>query len=172
MFVCPFTHFDLPTFLNGGAMVPIHDHVENDCKSQPSTLKTNCVRVSPTHDGWRSNQVTRIFGRAFRLAAYIGEAPIWLQRLFLATYVLFCMVLGIWLIVLPWWGRWFEDGFVTHWPQLQHILQKGFVRGAVSGLGLIDIWLGIWEAIHYRDRAPAGVASVQPDGNLNERQQQ
>jgi hypothetical protein len=32
MFVCPFTHFDPPTFPNGCAMVPIHEHVENDFK--------------------------------------------------------------------------------------------------------------------------------------------
>jgi hypothetical protein len=31
-------------------------------------------------------------------------------------------------------------------------MQLGFVRGAVSGLGLLDIWLGVLEAVRYRDR--------------------
>jgi hypothetical protein len=32
------------------------------------------------------------------------------------------------------------------------LMQLGFVRGAVSGLGLLDIWLGVIEAVRYRDR--------------------
>jgi hypothetical protein len=31
-------------------------------------------------------------------------------------------------------------------------MHHGFVRGAISGLGVLDLWLGISEAIHYRDR--------------------
>jgi hypothetical protein len=89
-----------------------------------------------------------------------AEAPVWLQRLFAATYVLFCMVLGIWLVALPWSGRWFEDGVVAQWPWLQNLLQQGFVRGAISGLGLIDIWIGILEAVNYHDRLPVKSGSA------------
>jgi hypothetical protein len=35
---------------------------------------------------------------------------------------------------------------------MQNFLRHGFVRGAVSGLGLVDVWLGILETINYRDR--------------------
>jgi len=41
---------------------------------------------------------------------------------------------------------------MTQWPTFQHFMQLGFVRGAVSGLGLLDIWLGVLEAVRYRDR--------------------
>jgi len=91
-------------------------------------------------------------------------APVWLQRLAVAIYVLFCMTLGMALVTLPWIGNWFEDGLVAHWPALQHLLQEGFVRGAVSGLGLIDIWLGIIEAVRYQDRRPAGAEDLQRRG--------
>jgi hypothetical protein len=92
-----------------------------------------------------------------------AEAPIWLQRLFVATYVLFCMVLGIWLVALPWSGKWFDQGLVSNWPSLQNLLQQGFVKGAVTGLGLIDIWIGILEAVKYHDRLPvnAGGSSTE-----------
>lgn len=79
----------------------------------------------------------------------------WLQRVFITVYVLFCMMLGTVLVLLPWTESWFEAGFVAQWPALQHLLHLGFVRGAVSGLGLIDIWLGVLEAVNYRDRRPA-----------------
>jgi hypothetical protein len=77
--------------------------------------------------------------------------PVWLQRAMVFVYVLFCLVLGMYLVLLPWY-RWFDDGVVQQWPAVQRFLQHGFVRGAVSGLGLIDIWLGVSEAVHYHDR--------------------
>lgn len=75
----------------------------------------------------------------------------WLQRAAMMVYVMFCVILGMYLIVLP-WSRWFDSGSITQWPAAQRILQHGFVRGAVSGLGLIDIWLGLSEAVNYHDR--------------------
>jgi hypothetical protein len=81
-----------------------------------------------------------------------AEMPVWLQRIFVGVYVLFCIELGLVLITLPWTRFWFNDGWLAQWPQLQHLLQQGFVRGAVIGLGLLDIWLGVIEAVRYRDR--------------------
>lgn len=78
--------------------------------------------------------------------------PVWLQRLFAVVYVLFCMVLGMILITMPWKSDWFDTGLISRWPALQALLQHGFVRGAVTGLGLIDIWLGVMEAVSYHDR--------------------
>jgi hypothetical protein len=56
------------------------------------------------------------------------------------------------LVELPWTRLWFDDGPMVHWPALRHLLRHGFVRGAVSGLGFIDIWMGIMEAVQYRER--------------------
>jgi hypothetical protein len=56
------------------------------------------------------------------------------------------------LIVLPWTRFWFSYEWLAQWPNLQRFLQQGFIRGAVSGLGLLDIWLGIVEAVRYRDQ--------------------
>lgn len=82
-----------------------------------------------------------------------GELPVWLQRVFVIVYVLFCIELGLVLVVLPWWpGYWFSGAWLTPWPELRRLVMSGFVRGAVSGLGLLDIWLGIMEAVRYRDR--------------------
>ena len=81
-----------------------------------------------------------------------AEMPVWLQRLFVVVYVLFCIELGLALIVLPWSGYWFNDGWLQEWPYVRSLIQSGFVRGAVSGLGLLDICLGVLEAVNYRDR--------------------
>jgi hypothetical protein len=33
------------------------------------------------------------------------------------------------------------------------MLGQGFVRGVCSGLGVLDVWIGFWEAIHYQEDA-------------------
>jgi len=79
-------------------------------------------------------------------------APIWLQRLSLFVLVLFCVYLGVLVMVLPWWTRvWDRNLFIQSRPALAAVLHTGAMRGLISGLGLLDIWIGISEAVHYRD---------------------
>jgi hypothetical protein len=79
-------------------------------------------------------------------------APVWLQRLSLFVLVLFCVYLGVLVMVLPWWTRiWDRNEFIQARPWLAMVLHNGAVRGIISGLGLLDIWIGISEAVHYRD---------------------
>ena len=78
--------------------------------------------------------------------------PVWVQRIFLIIYVLFCIELGLVLVALPWTRIWSDNALIAHWPTFNHFLRQGFVRGAVSGLGFVDIWLGIQEAVNYQDR--------------------
>jgi hypothetical protein len=78
--------------------------------------------------------------------------PIWLQRLSLFVLVLFCVYLGVLVMVLPWWTRiWDHNALMDAHPPLAAFLRNGAVRGVISGLGLLDIWIGISEAVHYRD---------------------
>jgi hypothetical protein len=78
--------------------------------------------------------------------------PIWLQRLSLFVLVLFCVYLGVLVMILPWWTRiWDHNALMDSFPPVAAILRTGAVRGIISGLGLIDIWIGISEAVHYRD---------------------
>jgi len=79
-------------------------------------------------------------------------APIWLQRLSLFVLVLFCVYLGVLVAILPWWKRmWDQNLWIQSRPLLAAVLDNGAVRGLISGLGLLDIWIGVSEAIHYRD---------------------
>ena|SRR5436305_5305926 len=78
--------------------------------------------------------------------------PIWLQRFFLVSTVIFCLWIGLVLCVLPWLPAWTENALVRDYPRLRWVLGTGFVRGLATGLGLLDLWIGISEAVHYRDR--------------------
>ncbi|HYG98999.1 MAG TPA: hypothetical protein VD837_07695 [Terriglobales bacterium] len=102
------------------------------------------VEPSGTHSPVRTNP-----------AEQSGSAePVWAQRLKLVIFVLFCIELGMLLAVLPWTRVWSENSLLAAYPTLRAALQNGFVRGAISGVGLIDIWLGIREAVIYRDKKP------------------
>jgi hypothetical protein len=82
----------------------------------------------------------------------VGGAPVWLQRMSLFVLVLFCVYLGVLVMVLPWWPRmWDQNMFIEARPQLASLLHNGAVRGLISGLGALDIWIGISEAVHYRE---------------------
>jgi hypothetical protein len=84
--------------------------------------------------------------------ATAAPGPVWLQRTSLFILVLFCIYLGGFVTVLPWWKDvWDNNNFFQAHPQLWAVLRLGPVRGIISGLGLLDIWIGISEAVHYRE---------------------
>jgi len=85
--------------------------------------------------------------------AVAQPAPIWLQRMSLFVLVIFCIYLGVIVTILPWWASvWDRNLFFLSHPHLWAVLRLGPARGIISGLGLLDIWVGISEAIHYHDQ--------------------
>jgi len=91
-----------------------------------------------------------------------------IPRLFLFALILFCLELGAFLVVLPWSSLWERNYFLFRYPALALWLLNAYLRGAISGLGLVDIGLGIWYATHFRQtldrlqqawRAPAAAST-------------
>lgn len=68
-----------------------------------------------------------------------------MSRALTILYILFCFEMGVFLFVLPWISLWSHNFFVTQYPWVSSIALNYFVRGAVSGIGLADIWLAIFE---------------------------
>jgi hypothetical protein len=81
----------------------------------------------------------------------LSSGQLWARRLGLLVFVLICLELGIALVVLPWTHIWTDNNLLLGYPTLRFWAANTFVRGAFSGLGLIDIWLGIWEVARYRE---------------------
>jgi hypothetical protein len=79
-------------------------------------------------------------------------APVWLQRMSLIVLVLFCFYIGGLLTILPWSPRYFDsNAWLLAHPTVGNFLGKSWMRGVLSGIGLIDIWIGVSELLHYRD---------------------
>lgn len=83
--------------------------------------------------------------------APVPKHVVWLHRLSLVVFVVFCIELGMLLAILPWTTVWNQNSFLAAHPAVKSVMQSNFVRGLATGFGLVDIWIGIWEAVHYRD---------------------
>jgi hypothetical protein len=57
-------------------------------------------------------------------------------------YVAFFLEVGLLLVVLPWSAFWDHNYFATAWPSLRPILMSNFCRGAITGLGLVNLYAG------------------------------
>jgi hypothetical protein len=73
-----------------------------------------------------------------------------MNRLLAILYILFCFEVGVLLFVLPWVSLWNKNFFVGHYPWISTMAHNYFVRGAISGIGLADIWLAFFELWRFR----------------------
>jgi hypothetical protein len=81
----------------------------------------------------------------------LTRGQIWLHRLLVLLFVFVCAAAGVLLVVLPWTPQWTDNSLLLRYPDLRTIITNGFFRGLCSGLGLLDIWIGFSEAIHYHE---------------------
>jgi hypothetical protein len=76
---------------------------------------------------------------------------LWLHRVTVLLFVFVCAVVGVLLVILPWRPEWTDNRLLLTYPSLRAVVANGFFRGICSGLGMLDIWIGFWEAIHYHE---------------------
>jgi hypothetical protein len=67
------------------------------------------------------------------------------------------------LIVLPWSAFWERNYFAAAWPLVGAIVTNNFVRGAVTGLGLVNLVAG------FADLALVFLSRDRTDLSLSER---
>lgn len=83
-------------------------------------------------------------------------------KLTVIFYIILCLEAGIVLTFLPWvhpfgLGDWGDNFFLLYAAQktglqgLQHAVASGWVRGAVTGLGLLNLAMAFWEMAHFRE---------------------
>ena len=63
------------------------------------------------------------------------------RLIFLAYFV----EVGLVLLVVPWSPFWDRNYFVQMWPALEVLTRSNLVRGAVSGLGVVNLWAAMSE---------------------------
>ncbi len=72
------------------------------------------------------------------------------RRLGRAVLIVVLLELGLLLLVVPWTGVWRNNYFLLHSASLSAWALSPFCRGAVSGLGLLNLWFGTGELGQFR----------------------
>jgi hypothetical protein len=75
----------------------------------------------------------------------------WLRRADLFLRVIVRLYIGLILIFLPWTRVWAFNRFFLYYAHVSWLMESGAVRGVVSGLGLLNLWIAISEAMHYKE---------------------
>jgi hypothetical protein len=89
--------------------------------------------------------------RAPNSAGTDANLQLWLRRVWVLLFVFVCATTGVLLLILPWRPEWTDNSLLFTFPSLRAVMTNGFVRGLCSGLGVLDIWIGFSEAIHYHE---------------------
>lgn len=61
--------------------------------------------------------------------------------------VVVCFEVGVFLVVFPWMEAWGRNSIPMFSPGLIDLWENNFFRGALSGLGLINIWISFQEML-------------------------
>jgi hypothetical protein len=79
---------------------------------------------------------------------------LWLHRFAMLVLVFGCAGVGVLLVILPWSPQWTNNSLLWGLPQWQAFFANSFVRGVCTGLGILDLWIGFSEAVHYHEERP------------------
>ena len=84
-----------------------------------------------------------------------------MNRILRALTVVLLFEMGALLLYLPWSTFWEQNYFLNHFPSLMPIVLNPSLRGLVSGIGVLDIFV----AFGLFSSRPVPPASVRPHSN-------
>jgi hypothetical protein len=95
-------------------------------------------------------------------------------KLSVIFYIILCLEIGIVLTLLPWipqgtlglsdWGNNYFLVYAAHktgMHALQTVVASGWMRGAVTGVGLLNIGIAFWEIFHFGQTVSALQANTE-----------
>ena len=77
----------------------------------------------------------------------------WYHKALALTFIIFCLEIGIILLILPWsewWGNNYFSSVAPGWPWWRELWNNAYLRGAVSGLGIVNIYISFGELLRLR----------------------
>ena len=66
-------------------------------------------------------------------------------RLLRICLAIFTFEIGLFLVIFPWVDIWSLNFFSSWIPALENIWEEPYFRGAITGLGLVNIYLALLE---------------------------
>jgi hypothetical protein len=78
-------------------------------------------------------------------AAEQARLPRWHRRVLAFCLIIFALELGSFLVVFPWLSAWGMNWVPVHSPRWSELWMSRYFRGALSGLGLLNIYIALAE---------------------------
>jgi hypothetical protein len=74
----------------------------------------------------------------------------WYHKIWAVLFVTFCLEIGFFLLIFPWTDYWDSNYFSWLIPDWHRYWQNTYMRGAISGLGVINLYISFIEAFRLR----------------------
>ena len=74
----------------------------------------------------------------------------WYHKATALLFIIFCLEVGVVLLVFPWSDYWDNNFFSTWIPHWKDAWDNSYLRGAVSGLGIVNIYISFSELFRLR----------------------
>ena len=78
----------------------------------------------------------------------------WPRKLGIILLILVCFEVGLFLLLFPWMRYWRNNYISGLAPWVQQVWNNSFFRGAVSGIGVLNLYISVAEMFRLR-RPPA-----------------
>ena len=83
-------------------------------------------------------------------------------KLTVIFFIILCLLVGVFLMLSPWFsyggvGDWSDNYFLafivkqTGLPIIREAVASGWFRGAITGLGILNLFLAFWEMAHFKN---------------------
>jgi hypothetical protein len=72
----------------------------------------------------------------------------WYDKVFAVVFITFCLDIGLFLLICPWTDWW--DNFAAFMHGVRPYLDTMYVRGAISGLGVVNLYISLGEVFRLR----------------------
>ncbi len=83
----------------------------------------------------------------------------WYHKLLGLLAAIFCFEIGVFLVVFPWLDYWDHNYLAWLDPAWHNVWVSNYFRGAISGVGLVNICISFVEVLRLRRFSPAGEGS-------------
>ncbi len=83
-------------------------------------------------------------------SAIAPSGPGWIRRLWSVLLIIICFEIGLFLLIYPWTDGWSDNYFAwavrgTVQPAWHSFWGNSYVRGGISGMGIVNLWIAMTE---------------------------
>jgi hypothetical protein len=130
---------------------------------QPEQTTLPFTANPATEPGLASGNAPESRPVAKRAAVAPQRIPPWLENTELLLRLLVRVFIGLFFLVAPWAGQlfwffprlqyvWDQNPLILYFPVIARYAALGAVRGVVSGLGILNLWFALLDALRHRYR--------------------